>query len=259
MLLNKAGKIISLDINDKPETKGSREVIIKPMGQEYRLRYWEWVEGRKAYTSEKSDGQIGYIHLANMGGMGLSQFTEAYQPQHRKPALILDVRYNGGGFVAEMILAHLARKLVSVGKPRHGATYRSPQTAFYGHMATVSNGETGSDGETFTEGFKRLGLGPVIGTRTWGGWVGIRMDKLLVDRGMITQPEFTGWGLDGQYLIEGWGTDPDMEVKEHPTAELHGTDPQLDATIEYLLKKLEEEPVILPEPPAYPDRSKFSR
>lgn len=259
LFMNKADNIISLTVNDKPDLKGSHEIIVKPMGNESRLRYWDWVDGRKEYTYKKSDGKIAYIHLANMGGMGLSQFTEAYQPQHRKPAMILDVRYNGGGFVAEMILAHLGRKLVSIGRPRHGSTYRSPQTAFRGHMAAVSNGETGSDGETFTEGFQRLGLGPVIGTRTWGGWVGIRSDKPLVDRGGITQPEFTGWGMDGTYLIEGWGSDPDQLVYEHPTAELNGTDPQLDATIEYLIKKMESEPVILPEAPEYPDRSKFAR
>lgn len=259
LLSNKASKVVSLTINNRPSPEGAREVIVKPLDSERMLRYWEWVDGRRAYTAEKSDGKIGYIHLTNMGGTGLSQFTAEYLPQHQKSALILDVRYNGGGFVAEMILSHLGRKVFSVGRPRHGTTYRNPQTGFHGYMAAVCNGETGSDGETFTEGFKRLGLGPVIGTRTWGGWVGIRGDKPLVDRGMITQPEFTGWGMDSEYLIEGWGTDPDIEIKEHPAAETIGKDPQLDATIEWLLDKMEKDPKPLPEPPPYPDRSGFSR
>ncbi len=259
LFLNKADKIISLTVSGEPSGKETREVIVKPIDHDYYLRYWNWIENRKAYVAEKSDRKIGYIHLANMGGLGLSQFTEAYQPQHRKQGLILDVRYNGGGFVAPMILAHLGRQIFAVGRPRHGSTYRDPATAFYGYMAAVCNGETGSDGETFTEGFKRTELGPVIGTRTWGGWVGIRGDKPLIDRGVITQPEFTGWGLDGKYLIEGWGTDPDIEVKEHPTAELKGKDPQLDFTIEHLLKKIEEEPMVLPEPPEFPDRSGFAK
>jgi len=258
LLVNKAGKVISLTLNNKPSADGEHEIIIKAMRGEGGLRYWDWVDGRRDYVTEKSNGQIGYIHLANMGGFGLSQFAAEYQPQHRKPALIMDVRYNGGGFVAEMILAHLARKAISIGQPRHGSNYRSPQTAFHGHMAAVSNGETGSDGETFTEGFQRLGLGPVIGTRTWGGWVGIRMDKRLIDNGMVSQPEFTGWGVsDSEYMIEGWGTDPDIEVKEVPTAELKGRDPQLDATIKYLLAKLKSEPMVLPSQPAMPDRSGF--
>ncbi len=256
LFLNKADKIISLKLNSKPSLDDAREVFLKPLSQEYTLRYWDWVDGRMAYVDEKSDGKIGYIHLSDMGGFGLSQFAAAYKPQHRKPALIMDVRYNGGGFVAKMILSHLDRKLFTVGRPRHGAVYRGPSTAFYGYMAAVCNGETGSDGETFTEGFKRLGLGPVIGTRTWGGWVGIRGDKPLIDRGMITQPEFTGWGLDGEYLIEGWGTDPDMVVEENPAANIRGEDPQLDATIHYLMKKMKEEPKLLPEPPVPPDRSK---
>lgn len=256
LFLNKANKIVSLKLNSKPALKGAREVFIKPLSQEYRLRYWDWVDGRMEYVTEKSGGRIGYIQLSDMGGFGLSQFAAAYKPQHRKPGMIMDVRYNGGGFVAKMILSHLDRKLFTVGRPRHGATYRGPSTAFYGHMAAVCNGETGSDGETFTEGFKRLGLGPVIGTRTWGGWVGIRGDKPLIDRGIITQPEFTGWGLDGEYLIEGWGTDPDMVVEEDPAAILRGEDPQLDATIEYLLKKMKDEPVVLPAPPEPPDRSR---
>lgn len=259
LFVNRANKITSLTINSKPEAKDSHEIVIKPLGNERMLRYWEWVDGRQEYVSAKSDGRIGYIHLSDMGGFGLSQFTAAYQPQHRKPALIMDVRYNGGGFVAEMILSHLGRQLVSVGRPRHGATYRGPGTAFYGHIAAVCNGETGSDGETFTDGFKDMKLGPVIGTRTWGGWVGIRGDKPLVDRGGLTQPEFTGWNMNGSYRIEGWGTDPDIEIKEHPTAEFDGTDPQLDATIEYLLNKLVNDPMPLPEPPPYPDRSKFDR
>ncbi len=259
LFLNKAGKITSLTLNDEPELEEGWDVIVEPLGNEWDLRYNTWVEGRREYVSEKSDGRIAYIHLTNMGGDGLSQFARDYLPQHRKPALIMDVRNNGGGFVAEMILAHLNRQAVSIGRPRHGATYRSPQTAFHGHMAAVCNGQTGSDGETFTEGFKRLGLGPVIGTRTWGGWVGIRMDKPLVDRGMVSQPEFTGWGFDGQYLIEGWGTEPDIEVKEHPAADHLGIDPQLDRTIEYLLDKLEKYPMAIPDPPPYPNRSGFAR
>ena len=190
-----------------------------------------------------------------MGGWGLSQFTRSYQPQHNKDAMIMDVRYNGGGFVADMILSHLDRGMFAVGRPRHGSTYRTPQTAFYGHMAAVCNGETGSDGETFTEGFRRLGLGPIFGTRTWGGWVGIRGGKPLLDRGGITQPEFTGWGKEGEWLIEGHGTDPDYIVSDNPRDIIQGNDPQLDAAIEYLLEKMKTDPMIWPEQPLYPNRS----
>ncbi len=255
LLLDKADKVTSITLNDRPSLKGSREVIIKPLSTERIMRYIDWVDSRQAYVEARSGGKIGYIHLANMMGLGLSQFAAGYRPQHNKPALIMDVRFNGGGFVAEMILSHLARRMWSTEIWRSGTTGRRPWTAFHGHMAAVCNGETGSDGETFTEGFKRLGLGPVIGTRTWGGWVGIRGDKRLMDRGMVTQPEATGWGFDRQWLIEGHGTDPDMVVVNEPAAMIRGDDPQLDATIKYLLEKLESEPMEIPPPPPYPDRS----
>lgn len=255
LLQNKADKTTSVILNSKPSLDGGREVIVKPLSNERALRYITWVDDRRDYVNRKSDGQIAYIHLTDMGGRGLSQFTEAYLPQHNKPAMIMDVRYNGGGFVAEMILSHLSRRLWAVGKPRHGDNYRTPQTAFHGYLAAVCNGETGSDGETFTEGFQRMELGPVIGTRTWGGWVGIRGGKPFIDFGGSTQPEFTGWGLEGKYLIEGHGTDPDQVVKEDPGAFLRGEDPQLDATIAYLLDKLKNDPKPLPQQPPFPDRS----
>jgi len=255
LLLDKAGQITSVTLNGKPTLDGGREVIVKPLASEGYLRYNDWIDNRRAYVTEKSGGKLGYIHLTDMGGTGLSQFTQDYLPQHDKAGLIMDVRYNGGGFVAPMILSHLGRKPFSFGKPRHGSVYREPYTAFYGYIAAICNGETGSDGETFTEGFKRLGLGPVIGTRTWGGWVGIRGDKPFMDGGMVTEPEFTGWGLDRQWLIEGHGTDPDIPVEEDPSAYARGQDPQLDATIKYLLDKIAREPMPIPEAPPIPDRS----
>jgi len=211
------------------------------------------VDGQRKYVEEKSGGRLGYIHLSDMGGTGLSQFSMSYLPQHLKEGLVMDVRYNGGGFVAEMILSHLGRGLFSQGMARHGLRYRHPSTAFYGYMAAVCNGETGSDGETFTEGFRRLGLGPIIGSRTWGGWVGIRGDKPLMDGGGVTQPEFTGWGVnDGQWMIEGWGTNPDYTIEDDQASMIQGKDPSLDFTIQYLLDKITREPKKIPEMPAYP-------
>ncbi len=253
LLLNKADDVVSVKLNSKPSLDGAREVIVKPLDNERSLRYWDWADGRRAYVEEKSKGKLGYIHLTNMGGDGLSQFTQAYQPQHNKEGMVMDVRYNGGGFVAEMILSHLNRGMFSMGMARHGYRYRHPSTAFHGHMAAVCNGETGSDGETFTEGFRRLGLGPIIGMRTWGGWVGIRSDKPLMDGGYLSQPEFTGWGVDdGKWMIEGWGTIPDIVIEDDPASMIQKKDPSLDRTIQYLLEKIAKEPKVIPPMPPFP-------
>jgi len=253
LLLDKAGKVVTVGLNSKASLDGAREVVVKPMGSERSLRHYDWVDGRREYVDKVSDGKLGYIHLSDMGGDGLSQFAMSYLPQHNRQGLIMDVRYNGGGFVAEMILSHLQRGLFSMGMARHGLRYRHPGTAFHGHMAAVSNGETGSDGETFTEGFRRLGLGPIIGTRTWGGWVGIRSDKPLMDGGGVTQPEFTGWGInDGKWMIEGWGTDPDYVIEDDQASMIQGKDPSLDFTVKYLLDKIAKEPKVIPPMPPYP-------
>lgn len=253
LLLDKADKIVTVNLNGKPTLDGAREVVVKPLASERPLRYTDWVNGRRAYVEQKGGGRLGYIHLSDMGSSGMSQFAAAYQPQHNKQGLVMDVRHNGGGFVAEMILSHLGRGQFAEGMARHGVRYRHPQTAFHGHMAAVCNGETGSDGETFTEGFRRLGLGPIIGMRTWGGWVGIRGDKPLIDGGMVTQPEFTGWGVkDGKWMIEGWGTDPDYIVEDDPASLIQGKDQSLDFTINYLLEQIEKNPKTIPPMPPYP-------
>jgi tricorn protease len=255
-LVNKADKLVQLTVNDKPTLTGARQAIVKPLASEEKLRYDDWVEGRRAYVAKASGGKIGYMHMSNMDADGLSEFGRQYPPQFTMDGLILDVRYNGGGFVAEMILSQLARKVWAFGPPgRYGAVFPFPTDAFFGYMAVVCNGETGSDGETFTEGTKALKLGPVIGSRTWGGWVGIKEDKWLADKGMVTLPEQPGWGLDGKWIIEGWGSVPDIEVPEDPATMMNGKDPQLDAAISYLMKKITDEPRKYTPRPAFPDRS----
>ncbi len=256
LLQNKAGVPVELTINSKPSLEGAKTVVVKTLKNEHRLRYEDWVRERREYTLKRSGGKIGYIHLPDMGSRGLSIFGRDYFPQHKKEGLIIDVRENGGGFVAELILSYLARQLWAVGGSRNSPViYRTPEACFWGYMAALCDGETGSDGETFTEGFKRLKLGPVIGMRTWGGWVGIRGNKPLKDRGFLSEPEFPGWSLDGKWLIEGWGTVPDIEVENDPGSMARGKDPQLDYAIDYLLQEIKAKPKRIPPHPPYPDKS----
>jgi tricorn protease len=258
LLNNKADRLVSVSVNDKPSLEGARELVVKTMSNEGQLRYWDWVQDRRAYVREKAGDladDIGYIHLSDMGGAGMEQWMREYYPQSQKKALIVDVRWNGGGNIARWILSQLERKVWTWTMTRNGNRGRGPGTAFYGHMICLCNEETGSDGETFSEGWKRLKLGPLVGKRTWGGWVGIRGGKRFVDRGGSTQPEFTGWGYDSTWLIEGPGVTPDVEIENMPKARLQGIDEQLDYAIEYLKKKQKEEPVVDPPMPPFPDKS----
>ncbi len=241
LLQDKAGKEVLLTVNDKPSDKDAREVLVKTLGSEHRLRYLDWVRVRREYVDKKSGGKIGYVHMPDMGSMGLSMWGRMYYPQIEKKALLIDVRYNHGGFIATMALNQLQHKVWAVGKGRDGEIGRTPGDAFYGPKAALCCHETWSDGETFSEGFKRLGLGKLIGTRTWGGWVGIRGGRGTVDHGGNTQPEFSGWGaFDGKWLIEGPGVSPDLEVEAMPADMIRGEDKQLDAGIDYLLNELKD-------------------
>jgi tricorn protease len=258
LLQNKADKDVLLTLNKEPKSEGSREVIVHPIGGEYEIRYIDWVKSRREYVEKASGGKIGYLHLSDMSTNGLCQFGQQYYPQSEKQAMILDVRHNGGGFIAPMLLSELSRKVWSTSMARRTSVSVNPNCAFYGHYAIICDNETGSDGETFTEGAKLLNLGKVFGTRTWGGWVGIRMDKPFNDNGAFATPEFTGWGVigedKGEWLIEGHGVDPDEEVIQDPGSVLQGKDPQLDATINHLLDKLAKEPPKLPDKPKIPKK-----
>jgi len=256
LLQDKAGKDVILTLNDKPQMEGSHDVIVEAVGREYELRYRDWVESRRKYVEKASDGKLAYVHMSDMMTDGLMEFGQQYYPQYDKKGMVLDVRFNGGGNVATMLLSVLDRKIWCTDISRHGGVGVRPYSGFYGHYAIICNNETGSDGETFTEGVKQIGLGPVFGTRTWGGWVGIRSDKPLNDRAWYTTPEFTGWGLmgdkKGKWLIEGPGVYPDYEIENDPGSLLAGKDPQLDMTIDYLLKKIKDDPKEIPKRPAIP-------
>jgi tricorn protease len=242
-LAGRANQEVELSINDTPTLAGARRVVVKTVSNDTRIRYADWIRETREYVDRASNGQIGYIHLYDMGGLGLRQFARDYPPQWNKRGLIMDDRWNHGGFVAPMILAHLDRKTFAVGSARHGALSTTPDRAFQGHMICLINRQGGSDCETFALGFKEYGLGPVVGTRTWGGWVGIRGDKNFRDGGVTTQPEFGGWDSQGKaWRIEGHGVDPDVELDLPPDGLLHGHDAQIDYAVQELLKEIAKDP-----------------
>jgi tricorn protease len=254
-LANRAGQEVELSINDKPELQNARRVVVKTVADDVRIRYADWVRENREYVDRKSQGQIGYIHLYDMDGRGLRQFARDYPSQWRKRGLIVDDRWNHGGFVAPMVLAHLDRKILAIGGTRYGNIDTVPARAFNGYLAALINRQGGSDCETLALGFKQFKMGPVIGTRTWGGWVGIRGDKPLRDGGMVTQPEFGGWSPDGSaWIIEGHGVDPDIVLDLNPDGLIHGNDVQLDFAIGHILKQIEKDKRDLCPAPPIPAR-----
>lgn len=255
-LQNKADKVVRLTYNDKPSSAGAKTCRVKTIGAEYAIRYREWVEKNRAYVNKASHGQIGYVHLPDMEEAGLTEFAQAWYAQYYKKGMIVDERYNTGGFVGDMIIDRLERQVWAVTQPREGKPQQNPERCFMGHWCVLINEDTGSNGEFFAETIKIKKLAPVIGKRTWGGSTGIEAHQSLVDGGTVTPPQFGLYGLDRSWPIEGHGVDPDVDVQNMPADVLQGKDAQLDTGIQNVLDRIKQAPVELPQPPAYPRKAK---
>lgn len=255
LLQDQAEKPVTLTIADDASGVNRRNIEVETLDSESELRYYDWVRTNYNYVHEQSEGKIGYVHIPDMGGRGLSMFSRYFYPQSQMSAMIVDIRDNGGGFVSQMIIERLRRTAIAYDQPRHGTTYRYPYRALNAHLAAIIDQHAGSDGDIFPAVFKELGLGPLIGMRTWGGVVGIRADKPFVDFGLSTQPEYAWWDAANGWSIENYGVDPDIVVDLEPGDRAAGRDPQLDRAIEYLKGKLAEDPKTGPAMPPYPVRS----
>jgi tricorn protease len=252
LLQNKTSGTVTLTVNGRPDESGARRVTVRPLADEEGLRYYDRIETNRRKVDTLTAGKVGYVHIPNMGGDGLNEFVRQFYPQIRKEGMIIDVRNNGGGFVSEMILERLRRVLAGMGNSRNGGTGTYPSQVFYGPMVCLINHYSASDGDIFPYFFKKYGLGPLIGTRTWGGVVGIRGYSPLVDGGYVTRPEFGTYGVDSRWIIEGHGVDPDIEVDNRDDLVVKGQDPQLEKGIEVVLAEIRKNPKTLPPVPAPP-------
>jgi len=255
LLENTSGETVSLKLSKTPDGKGSWPVEAKTISNEGDLRYHDWVKHNHHYVDSASNGRIGYLHIPDMGGPGLQEFTSTYYAQIRKEGLVIDVRNNGGGFVSQLVLERLQRVLQGMGTSRNfpePSTY--PSTVFNGYLVCLINEGSASDGDIFPYYFRKYGLGPVIGKRTWGGVVGIRGFRPFVDGGFITAPEFALYDLKGDWQIENHGVDPDIDVDNLPEVLYQGRDQQLDRGIAELMKKITESPKKLPLPVGPPEK-----
>jgi len=256
LLRNQAGKQVLLRVRPKGKTE-VRDVVVKPitMAEDAALRYSEWEYTRRLAVERMGDGKLGYVHLRAMGTDDIDQWMEEYIPVVTREGLIVDVRHNLGGNIDSWILDRLMRKAWMFWQARGGRPYWNMQQAFRGHMVVLCDERTASDGEAFVEGFRRLGLGKALGTRTWGGEIWLSGGNVLADRGVATAAENGVFGPEGQWLIEGHGVDPDIVVDNLPHATFEGRDAQLEAAVEHLKKLIREKPVDQPVVPKYPDKS----
>ena len=255
-LVGKAGKQVTLRVNSKPSEEGARTVTVVPTADESPLYYRTWVQHNIDYVSEKTGGAVGYIHIPDMGFLGLAEFAQHFYPQLHKKALIIDDRDNGGGFVSPMVIERLARQLAFFEKPRNATPHTDPVDMHLGPKVLLINEFSASDGDIFPYRFRIAGLGKIIGKRTWGGVVGIRGSLPIVDGGFLNNPEFAPYSKDGkEWPVEGHGVEPDIMVDNDPFKEFSGTDQQLDRAIEVIQEELKVNAGSVLPPPPLPDRS----
>jgi tricorn protease len=255
-LRNKAGKQVLVRLKEK-ETGKEREAIVTPMslGAFNDLKYTDWEISRRQRVETESHGDIGYVHLRAMGSDDINQWERDFYPNLTKSGLIIDVRHNGGGNIDSWVIEKLLRKAWFFWQSRVGNPTWNMQWAFRGHVVVLCDERTASDGEAFTEGIKRLNIGKVIGTRTWGGEIWLSSDNVLEDGGIASAAETGVYGPEGKWLVEGHGVDPDIVVDNLPHSSFMGKDAQLAAALQYLTREIQEKPVKVPSHPSYPDKT----
>ncbi|MDX2016031.1 MAG: PDZ domain-containing protein [Planctomycetota bacterium] len=251
-----AERTVTLTVSAKPTLDASaREVLVRPISSENNLRYRDWIERNRAYVEKASDGKVGYVYVPNTGVDGQSDLVRQFIGNRARAALIIDERWNGGGQIPTRFIEMLNRPVTNYWARRHGKSWTWPPDGHQGPKAMLINGLAGSGGDAFPAYFRMMGLGKLIGTRTWGGLVGISGNPALIDGGSITVPTFGYYKKDGTWGIEGHGVDPDMEVLDDPSKMVNGADPQLDAAVAHLLEELKTKAFTPAPTPPSPNRS----
>jgi tricorn protease len=244
LLEGTAGKQVSLTVSRDGAQKSAHTAVVIPIPNEAALRQWSWVEGNRDYVERKSGGKLAYVYLPDTAGDGYTFFNRMFFAQVDKPGLIVDDRRNSGGQAANYVLEVLNRKYLSGWKDRDGSVFNTPAAAIYGPKAMLIDQDAGSGGDFLPYGFRRLGLGKLIGTRTWGGLIGISANPALIDGGFLSVPFFRVFTPEGEWHVENEGVAPDVEVPLDPLAVNAGNDVQLDAAIDDVLRQLKSAPQI---------------
>jgi len=248
-----AGKQIVLKVAANPDGKESREVTVVPVESEEGLRHLAWIESNRRKVDQATGGRVAYVYVPNTGGAGYTSFNRYFFSQVGKEAVIIDERFNEGGQIADYIIDYLKRPIMSRIATREGRDWSSPSEAIYGPKVMIINEMSGSGGDALPWYFRKAGLGLLVGTRTWGGLVGIGGYPELIDGGNVTAPRGALYGLNGEWEVENHGVAPDYEVDLDPAAYRQGRDAQLDKAIEIVMQQLKEHPLPQYKRPAYPN------
>lgn len=249
LLVGKANVPTEIKVNGKAQLNGARKVVVSPIASESALYEYAWVQDNLRKVEEATDGRVGYIYIPDMGVEGLNEFAKYFYPQLDKEGLIIDDRANGGGNVSPMILERLAREPYRLTMRRGSSKIGTvPDAVHVGPKVCLINKYSASDGDLFPYGFRALGLGKLIGTRTWGGIVGISGSLPFIDGTDMRVPFFTSYSVDGEWIIENHGVDPDILIDNDPIKEFNGVDQQLDRAIEEVVKQLPARKPLAPVP-----------
>ena len=248
-----AGKQVVLKVGANPGDKDSRDVTVVPVESEEHLRHLAWIEENRRRVDQATGGKVAYVHVPNTGGGGYTSFNRYFFSQVGKEGAIIDERFNEGGQLADYIVDYLRRPMLSKVVTREGHDWSSPSEAIYGPKVMLINEESGSGGDALPWYFRKVGIGPLIGKKTWGGLVGIGGYPELLDGGFVTAPRAAIYGLNGEWEVENHGVAPDVEVDLDPAAWRQGRDAQLEKAIEVEMQQLKQHPLPEIKRPAYPN------
>ena len=240
LLVHQAGAKVELSLQSgSGESATTRNVLVTTLADDVPAHYRAWVEANREWVHAQSGGRVGYFHLPDMVAAGFAEFHRYFGAECERAALIVDVRYNRGGHVSQLLLEKIARKRIGLDLSRWGRPQSYPEESVAGPVVALTNEHAGSDGDIFSHGFKLMGLGPLVGTRTWGGVIGIWPRHKLVDGTETTQPEFSFWFKDVGWQVENYGTAPDIEVDNSPQDGAAGRDHQLEVALATALERIE--------------------
>lgn len=249
-----ANETVELTVNTRPTLNGARRVLVQTIGDETRLRHLAWIEANRKRVDDATNGRVGYVYVPSTGTDGQTELVRQFTAQFNKEGLIIDERFNSGGQIPDRFVELLNRKPLAFWAVRDGENWQWPVYANFGPKVMLINGWSGSGGDAFPDYFKKAGVGPLVGMRTWGGLIGVTGAPTLIDGGGISVPTFRMYNPDGTWFREGYGVDPDVEVSDDPAQLAKGIDPQLERGIVEVMKQLNAKHFVAPKQPSYEKR-----